>query len=756
MIKKIYLMLMFFIATTFFAQSNVNNICGVVTYKSKPISDVNIELKYNSHIKLAITDNNGKFKFTSIINERSDSITLVINHLDFNRFEKEFKNVENLSLNIELTHADASVLQTVNIKNTSKKNVSARKSVFKVNSKDFIKIANAKDVLNSIPNVYCDNDGVTTVEGNRSARLLIDGIESMSQEIKNILAIEIEKVELINNPSSIYGSEFVGAIINIITKKKRNDFIKGNFGFTSGLFNNFWYTDSFLSYKKSNISVKSSFEFKKYRQIISTNLDRILNNNFLRQESLNQINVNQIYSDTRLNFKIFKNGNWDLSNFFSSYNSINSLYGLNSFQNFTENFQKVGQNSNFNVNVASLINIKILANTKLIIKNNLLINDKKDLNTITVINDFNNFNIQSKLREYSSGINLDIEDFLLNKQPCSLYTAIKFVNRKYLFFENDFFLNQNIISCSADIDNQWLGNFSTESSATVERTNDFNNNINRNYILFLPTFSALYNLRNKYDLKYGYSRKVLRPNASDLNDAFQTITPEFAKQGNSNLQAQLRSYNYISLNKSFDDTNCTVRIFNENINNDISDVYQNQNNILIQTVDNIAEYDSTGINFGIKSKVFKKINFNINSGFDYNNYIDRSENALIKTSNGYTFRAFWYLSSKIFKDKISISVSGRQSGPNYNLLTRTTNYPFLDSKIVANAFKDKLKIELYFQNILGDFSNRTEVSNYSDFHQKIITINDTRNIILSVNYNFGKKFNDNFEELDTKNDDLRK
>ncbi len=155
--------------------------------------------------------------------------------------------------------------------------------------------------------------------------------------------------------------------------------------------------------------------------------------------------------------------------------------------------------------------------------------------------------------------------------------------------------------------------------------------------------------------------------------------------------------------------------------------------------------------------MFKKVITNINSGFDYNVYEDNSEMAVIEKNSGYTFRGNINLSTKFFKDKISVSFSGRQDGPNYSLLSKRITKPYLDFNISTNLLNDKISISLYGRNLLGKpASGFTDISSYGNFYQKVETTNNSRNLLLILTYNFGKKFNDKIDSPDINNNDIRR
>ena len=94
------------------------------------------------------------------------------------------------------------------------------------------------------------------VEGTLKATIFIDGVETMQNEVKNIDAATIDKVEVLNNPTADYGTSFTGAIINLITKKSSEQFSKGSIGLGGGIKNNQWSSIPSLNFKKGIVSIK--------------------------------------------------------------------------------------------------------------------------------------------------------------------------------------------------------------------------------------------------------------------------------------------------------------------------------------------------------------------------------------------------------------------------------------------------------------------------------------------------------------------
>lgn len=85
----------------------------------------------------------------------------------------------------------------------------------------------ASDVLENIPSVEVDNDGNVSLRGNSSVEVWINGkasgmtSDNRAEILQQLPAESIEKVEVIDNPSSKFSAEGSAGIINIILKKNR-------------------------------------------------------------------------------------------------------------------------------------------------------------------------------------------------------------------------------------------------------------------------------------------------------------------------------------------------------------------------------------------------------------------------------------------------------------------------------------------------------------------------------------------------------
>ncbi len=129
----------------------------------------------------------------------------------------------------------------------------------------------AEDVLRNVPGISIDSDGRFNLRGNGNIRILLNGRASslVSNEnlpgLRQIRANQIERVEIITNPSARYEAEGMAGIVNIVLKtnqlkglngsldahfgNNKNKGLGANFNYNKGRFNGFlgiggWYANS--------------------------------------------------------------------------------------------------------------------------------------------------------------------------------------------------------------------------------------------------------------------------------------------------------------------------------------------------------------------------------------------------------------------------------------------------------------------------------------------------------------------------------
>jgi len=121
----------------------------------------------------------------------------------------------------------------------------------------------AIDVLKKVPQVTVDADGNVELQGNPNVRFLINGKpssifgNSLADALASIPASQIKSIEAITSPGAKYDAQGTGGIINIILKDNKVKGINGNVSLTAGT--RFENGSLNLAFKNNNFGVNAFF-----------------------------------------------------------------------------------------------------------------------------------------------------------------------------------------------------------------------------------------------------------------------------------------------------------------------------------------------------------------------------------------------------------------------------------------------------------------------------------------------------------------
>ncbi|MCB2410182.1 outer membrane beta-barrel family protein [Hymenobacter lucidus] len=143
------------------------------------------------------------------------------------------------------------------------------KKVFEVGKDILSQGGSGHDVLNGVPSVAVSPGGGISLRGNANVTVLINGRRSgltQSNGLDQIPASQIERVEVITNPSARYDAAGSAGIINVILKKNKQPGLGGQVRLVGGLPNDTRLTPS-LTFKsaKVNLFATAGLRWSDYR-----------------------------------------------------------------------------------------------------------------------------------------------------------------------------------------------------------------------------------------------------------------------------------------------------------------------------------------------------------------------------------------------------------------------------------------------------------------------------------------------------------
>jgi outer membrane receptor protein involved in Fe transport len=220
--------------TIFGQQATGGKITGTVITESgkRPLVAATIEVTdpAGKTVDAALSDDYGSFLFDKL--NKADGLKITITvlgykdysaTLDWKKANKDGKlNLGKIALTEEVNALD-------NVIVTGKRKAFEMKldrRVFSPESQITAKGGTAIDVLKNVPSLSVDAQGGVELRGS-SPQIFVDGRPTILT-LEQIAADDIEKVEIITNPSSKYDAGTSGGILNIVLKKNKARGMNGN------------------------------------------------------------------------------------------------------------------------------------------------------------------------------------------------------------------------------------------------------------------------------------------------------------------------------------------------------------------------------------------------------------------------------------------------------------------------------------------------------------------------------------------------
>ncbi len=274
----------------------------------------NITKEALQYVTVAIQDSNSKTVMTGVTNDHgiftlegvlTGQLNISFSYIGYKNSTHSLE-ITSGKPRIELgtigLNADAVQLKSVEI-NGQKSNISLKldKKVFEVGKDVLSQNGSAHDVLNGVPSVAVDPSGTISLRGNSNVLILINGRQSgltQSNALDQIAADQIERIEVITNPSSRYDAAGSAGIINIILKKNKKSGFSGQVRLVAGSPNDSRLNPS-INYKSNKINIFSNFSIRSsdYEGLYTTNQ---LTNSTTSPNYMNRVQNEDRHDDGKL------------------------------------------------------------------------------------------------------------------------------------------------------------------------------------------------------------------------------------------------------------------------------------------------------------------------------------------------------------------------------------------------------------------------------------------------------------------------
>ncbi len=246
MIKQTLTVLILFISFFVNAQETITitgQIIDQETQETLPFVSVSVnDEATNAIVTGTISDDNGRFEIKDL---KTGKYIINITYLGFETIQRK---IASGGLNpifdlgkIELkSSAEALDEVTIEAKRATVNSALDKKS-FSLTDNVAQSGGSVVDAMKTMPGVAFDQEGKVVLRGSDKVVVLIDGKQSSltgfgnQKGLSNIPASNIERIEIINNPSAKYDANGFAGIVNIIYKKEKQTGLNGDVGLSFGL-----------------------------------------------------------------------------------------------------------------------------------------------------------------------------------------------------------------------------------------------------------------------------------------------------------------------------------------------------------------------------------------------------------------------------------------------------------------------------------------------------------------------------------------
>ncbi|AUC84572.1 TonB-dependent receptor [Polaribacter sp. ALD11] len=643
-----------FTITTLFSQNskgtNTIKIYGKVidANSNQPLEYATIIIKNTENQKISggITDLNGLFS----IDAPAATYEISIEFISFKSIKYPSEKItsnKNLGT-LKLAEDTNSLNEIVIVAEKSTVDIRLDKKIYNVGKDMTVKGGTASDVLDNVPSVDVDPQGIVSLRGSENVRILINGKPSAlvglngADALKQLPSDAIERVEVITSPSARYDAEGTAGILNIILRKGKATGFNGSVNVTVADPRNYQGAVN-LNMRSEKINLFSNIGYNDSRSpgnyvsdityLSSGSIDslRTENRNFDRSRKGYNANIGLEYfldDKSSLTGTIFvrDSDNKNLStNKISSFDpSGNNLYNSTRIQDEDEKDESL----QFSLNYTNNFNDK---GHKLTLDYQYNASNENEAATIKDINSEFNATYEVSVdnlfqadyvlpigenSQFEAGYRGNFQDLKSDYlviapnldtrfNPSNNLEFIQNVNAFYTQFGSKINKFSYLLGLRAEM---------TELNVNLLTTNE---RFTKNLTDLFPTLNLGYELTEDQSFTLGYSRRLRRPNSWYLNPFENRASETVISKGNVDLDptytdsfdlGYLNRWGKLTLNSSVyyqHSTNNIVRVNRQ----EVRIINGQETNILVRQPINLASEDRIGFELNANYNPSRKLRF---------------------------------------------------------------------------------------------------------------------------------------------------
>ena len=584
------------------------------------------------------TDINGIFK----IDIEAGIYDIKIDFLSFETFQLKSKIfVKDLDLGTIILTIDNKLDEVEVVADKQLMEFKINKKIYNASADIVNKGGNALDVLSNTPSVRVDTEGNISVRASR-ATILIDGkpqfnIDNNSDILKAMPSNSIDKVEIITR-SAKYSAQGSGAILNIITKKKKYSGLSGSFEARTGIPDNHGFS-TFLSKKTGNVNLYTTISYINENRIKFTDVDQPLLDLFqdieedlLRNSYLMNIGSDFYLSENSTLSAAFlvnsnnKNNKFEITenDFIRNTKDFDDILKAEASIGYAVKLDTIGQKLNVDLKYEktdSETNDHIFEQPTNVASTDIIQQSKKDqrLDNFLAQLDYTlpfdkNKNIElgyrGTFRKYKN--TYKVEEF---DESISSFAVINDLDDTFEYKEkiHAFYAAYN---ATHDKFSYSIGLRSEISDVNILEENTGVNN-SKKYTDLFPSLTIAYKISDDSFLSLNYNRSIERPTVPQINPFITFADQRFQSIGNQNLNPFYTNYFELLFDQSFKKVTIATSVFLNYQKDHFLPVIQNTG-LLANNGDEIfrrininsGDFNIIGLDLDITYKPFKGLRLN--------------------------------------------------------------------------------------------------------------------------------------------------